>query len=169
MLPLPAEDVLQRIRIRQTDGSWTDDAFHGLLPDALLSADYDLYTDGSCSTEPLAERRRAGWAVVWADAEGREAARLSGVVHRAFPQTPQAAEYLAALAAAEVAQPGHEVMCDCLGVVRHFGQRSNAKQLSAKLRLQWGGAPGAWRGRMGAGQLDDQGPSARRARGEPVR
>ena len=71
---------------------------------------------------------------MWADAEGREAACVSGVVHRAFPQTPQAAEYLAALAAAEVAQPGHEVMCDCLGVVHQFGQRSATKQLSAKLR-----------------------------------
>ena len=132
-LPLPAEDVRQRFHMKHSDGTWSDEAFCGSIPTALRSSEYDLYTDGSCSTEPLAERRRASWAVVWADLDGTEIGRLNGVVPRGMPQTPQAAEYLAALAAAEVAQPGHEVYCDCLGVVRHFVQRAGASQLSAKL------------------------------------
>ena len=134
IFPLPAAHVQQRIQVKQRDGTWTNKEFHGFVPDGLLSNEYDLYTDGSCSTAALAERRRAGWAVVWADVKGTEVGRISGVVPRGFPQTPQAAEYLAALAAAEVAQPGHEVFCDCLGVVRHFAGRTGAAQLSAKLR-----------------------------------
>ena len=134
LLPLPAEDVQQRIHVQQRDGSWTNEVFNGTVPDALMSDEYDLYTDGSCSTAALAERRRAGWAVVWADFEGTEVGRLSGVVPRGLPQTPQAAVYLAVLAAGEVAQLGHEVFCDCLGVVRHFAQRAGVPQLSAKLR-----------------------------------
>ena len=66
----PSDDLCQRIGMRRDDGSWEEKEFDGTVPDELQKLSF-IFVDGSCTTESLAERRRAAWAVVWADGEGK--------------------------------------------------------------------------------------------------
>ena len=100
---------------------------------------------GHCTTEPLAERRRAAWAAVWTDGNGIELGRLSGVVPAHYPQSPQAAEYLAGLAAAHIASPDQTVFSDCANVVRSFtadaiGQLDGRRRYSGIVKAARAGA-----------------------------
>lgn len=88
----------------------------------MLLAAPRLYIDGYCSTAALAERRRAGWAVVWTDDLGTACGKLSGMVPRPYPQTPQAAEFVAGLVSSQTAVQPQNVASDCLNVVKQFGQ-----------------------------------------------
>ena len=81
-----------------------------------------LFIDGSCTTHPIPECRRAAWSVVRVCPEGQVSATFSGVVPIEMPQTPQAAEYFAGGVAAQVAYSADDIMSDCENVVRHFRQ-----------------------------------------------
>ena len=64
------------------------------------------FCDGSASRRPVAERRRASWAVAFFSPEGDLEAKIRGPVWRNLPPTPQAGEYVGAVAAVQlVAQP----------------------------------------------------------------
>ena len=115
------------------DGSAVVEPFDYRIPDELMGEGIWLFTDGSCTTHPLDDRRRAAWSLVWAQADsGKPMAILSGLVPYGWPQTPQAAEYLAALAASNAGRPRQPVWSDCAGVIRHFG-RPSASRLDPQL------------------------------------
>ena len=99
----------------------------------LMRGQGDLFTDGSCTTHPIAECCRAAWAVVCVLPCGTAVARVSGAVPADCPQTAQAAEYRAAGAAAEHADASTRIRSDCLNVVRHFNDHGSS-QLSRKKR-----------------------------------
>ena len=86
LLP-PADDCREIMEIKNADGSWNSFPFGGEPPRGEGLDVADLFVDGSCSTHPLAERRRAAWACIWADTNGDALARLTGVVPRSLPQT----------------------------------------------------------------------------------
>ena len=119
----PSDFLGEQLMIRCADGDWQDAPFDGCqeLPAMLLAAPR-LYIDGYCSTAALAERRRAGWAVVWTDDLGTACGKLSGMVPRPYPQTPQAAEFVAGLVSSQTAVQPQNVASDCLNVVKQFGQ-----------------------------------------------
>ena len=77
-----------------------------------------LYGDGSCDTSPIAELRRAACAVVQVDNDGNPMRRISAVIPRSLPQTPQAGEYVAAGLAIMFANDELTYVGDCKGVVR---------------------------------------------------
>ena len=76
-----------------------------------------IFTDGSCTRRFNSEFNRAAWAAVQIDSTGALQAVLKGIVPRTLPQTPQAAEYLAAAAATEVTTGETSIYIDCKGVV----------------------------------------------------
>ena len=131
----PADDLGEQLMVREAGGAWKEAPFDGCqeLPHLLLEAPRQ-YMDGSCSTAPLAERRRAGWSLVWTDVEGVACGVLSGTVPRPFPQTPQAAEYIGGLISSQTAVQAQDVASDCLNVVRQFGQTQGA-QLSYRKKF----------------------------------
>ena len=59
-----------------------------------------LFADGHCSRTGVHGLDRASWAVVEVNDSAEVAACFFGAVPRAYPQTPQAAEYFAAANAA---------------------------------------------------------------------
>ena len=77
----------------------------------------DIYIDGSCTTGPFKEFRRAAFAVVAMKEDGRVTAAASSPIWRSLPQTPQAAEYVALAAAAQLATGSSRICCDCQNVV----------------------------------------------------
>ena len=93
----------------------------------------ELFVDGSCTTHPIAECRRAAWAVVRVLANGTRVAWCRGAVPSDWPQSAQAAEYFAAGAAGQVATKNTVIRSDCLNVVQHFNA-DVAKQLSRRRR-----------------------------------
>ncbi len=81
----------------------------------------NFYFDGSCSTHVIPELRRAGWAIVVKDAEGKPIARISSPLWRSLPQTPQAAECVAYAAAVQFVAGASVFYGDCANVVRQAG------------------------------------------------
>ena len=85
-----------------------------------------IFTDGSCSTQLDPERRRAGWAVVEVGEELIDGKLVKlravwGTIPSSWPQSSQAAEFAAAVAAAElIGDPQAKVYSDCKGVVDAF-------------------------------------------------
>ena len=142
----PASKPLEQMRVRSPSGSWAPHEVQSGVPADLQGNEVSIFVDGSCTTHDLAERRRAAWAVVWTSEVGQSLAEFSGLVPAAWPQTPQAAEYLAGQAAALVAKPGQSVYSDCQNVVRHFNQPNSRAALSDRLRYS-----GVVRGAMGGG------------------
>jgi len=80
-----------------------------------------VFLDGSCSREPLARLNRAAAAltVVHLEPPYKLLGYIHGPVVRSLPQTPQAAEYVAYAAAAQIAIADTTLVGDCLGVVNH--------------------------------------------------
>ncbi len=81
----------------------------------------NFYFDGSCSTHVIPELRRAGWAIVVKDADGKPVARISSPLWRSLPQTPQAAEYVAYAAAVQFVAGASIFYGDCANVIRQAG------------------------------------------------
>ena len=77
----------------------------------------EVFCDGSASRHAVAELRRAAWAIFFTTADGSPKATVSGPVWEHLPQTPQAAEYLSAVAAIQLLRQPSWVIGDCLGVV----------------------------------------------------
>ncbi len=79
-----------------------------------------LYVDGSCTTGVFAELRRAGAAVVQRAHGETVVARVRYPLPAPFPQTPQAAEYVALGLSQQLLRAGctADVASDCLNVVR---------------------------------------------------
>ena len=75
------------------------------------------FWDGSASRHPVAELRRAGWAVHFTDEDGTARATVRGPVWAHLPQSPQAAEYLSAVAAVQLLRHPTDLIGDCAGVV----------------------------------------------------
>ena len=50
---------------RCLDGGWDEQEFLDAIPLAARQPGVDLFTDGSATTHPLAERRRASWSAIW--------------------------------------------------------------------------------------------------------
>ena len=91
---------------------WPEDDRH----DELLSGG-EVFCDGSASRHAVAELRRAAWAIHFTTADGSPKATVSGPVWEHLPQTPQAAEYLSAVAAIQLLRQPSWIIGDCLGVV----------------------------------------------------
>ena len=78
----------------------------------------NVFTDGSADRHPVAELRRAAWAVVWISEQGDTVAEITGAVLDSLPQTPQTGEYMAAPAAVQLTTVLARHVTDCLGVSR---------------------------------------------------
>ena len=103
------------------------------------------YTDGSCDTHAVVALRRAGWAVIFKDENGAEQGRVRGPVWRPFPQTPQAAEFIAMAVCAQAVQQRTLVYADCWNVIaaanelrKSSGPAPNRKALAYDGALRFG-------------------------------
>jgi len=76
------------------------------------------FCDGSAGRHPVAELRRAAWAVAFFNDLGQLQLKVAGPVWRHLPQTAQAAEYLSAMAAVQLMKRPTRLVGDCLGVVK---------------------------------------------------
>ena len=76
-----------------------------------------LYGDGSCDACPIGELRRAACALVQVDEGGQAKRRITAVIPSSMPQTPQAAEDVAAALAVRFATGDFTYIGDCKGVV----------------------------------------------------
>ena len=99
----------------------------------------DIYIDGSCTTGPFKELRRAAFAVVAMKEDGQVTATASSPLWRSLPQTPQAAEYVALAAAVQLITGKSKIFCDCKNVVNdaqdiRSGARNGKKQYAGILR-----------------------------------
>ena len=99
----------------------------------------DIYIDGSCTTGPFKELRRAAFAVVAMKEDGQVTATASSPLWRSLPQTPQAAEYVALAAATQMVTGRSKIFCDCKNVVDDAqdlrgGARNGKKQHAGILR-----------------------------------
>jgi len=92
----------------------------------------DLFIDGSCTAHVVPELRRAMWSVAEVDEQGEALAIVRGPVWAPLPQTPQASEYCALVAANQLVARRARVHGDCLGVV-NGANAPQAKRLSHKL------------------------------------
>ena len=84
-----------------------------------------VFTDGSCSTQLDPSRRRAGWAVVevadhLVDGEIVGIYAVWGTLPAGWPQSPQAGEFAAVVAAAELVADSAGIYSDCQSVVDAF-------------------------------------------------
>ena len=77
-----------------------------------------VFIDGSCTRTPIRELNRAAFSVVMVNPSGKAVIKVAAPVWAHLPQTPQAAEYCAYAAAAELAAHGTCVYGDCANVVR---------------------------------------------------
>ena len=77
----------------------------------------DLYVDGSCTTGPFKELRRAAFAEVAVREDGAVTAAATSPIWRSLPQTPQVAEYVALAAAVQLVTGESTVYSDCQNVV----------------------------------------------------
>ena len=76
-----------------------------------------VFVDGSCTAFKYKVLNRAAWSVAMVDEQGELVARISGTVWASLPQTPQAAEYVALGAAAELCTKEAWIYDDCSNVV----------------------------------------------------
>ena len=101
-----------------------------------------IFIDGSCDTPNDHRMRRAGWAAVEVEPyliNGQLVRRRAvwGTIPSAWPQTSQAAEHAAAVAAAELGSGTATIFTDCLGVMKLM-QDLEGKSLHQK--KMWAGA-----------------------------
>ena len=82
----------------------------------------DVFVDGSCDQHPIKELKRASWSCVQVDAEGNKVASAHGTVPRHLPQTSQAGEFAALVAATRAAGGTCCVYGDCSNVVKSWTQ-----------------------------------------------
>jgi len=78
----------------------------------------NLFADGHCSRTGIKGLDRASWAILELDDTGCPVAWVYGAVPRDLPQTPQAAEYLAAVYASHFVRSPSILHDDCANVVR---------------------------------------------------
>ena len=76
-----------------------------------------LFTDGSCTKERVPELNRAAYSIVMIDVQGKRKACATGAVPYGFPQTPQAAENLGAVAGIRLATTSGKLYGDCKNAV----------------------------------------------------
>ena len=91
------------------------------MPNGLVMRD-TIFADGHATRTGIDGLNRASWAVVELDEAGDLVSYMRGVVPADYPQTSQAAEYLGAAYAAQVAGPEATLYDDCANVVRDFGR-----------------------------------------------
>ena len=109
-----------------------------------------IFVDGSCSTHADPQLRRAGWSVVevapYLVNGGLVKLRaVWGTLPAGWPQTPQAAEHAAIVAAAALAKPSARCFSDCKGAIALMC----APAVDAlRPQRRWGGA---WRLAMQVG------------------
>ena len=77
-----------------------------------------VFIDGHCSRHVIDGMDRAAWAIVLMDDGGTEVAWIRGTIPKEYDQTPQAAEFVAAMYAAEKCGDGSVIYCDCENVVK---------------------------------------------------
>jgi len=112
----PADDA----RLPPSDGgiSITRSGFDGDPNELLREVGGDWgFCDGSASRHPVEELRRAAWAAAFLDADGNVQVKITGPVWANLPQTPQAAEYIGAVAAIKVMTRPTTLVGDCLGMI----------------------------------------------------
>eukprot|EP00973_Karenia_brevis_P065272 9065727-Karenia_brevis.AAC.1 len=116
VLPHPGDKVTARpavqdgfeVRFEHSQGWALDDTTVG----------GDLFVDGSCKPHVVPELARAAAAVVAIDADSQLLFRFLMPVCRPWPQTPQAAEYIAGALPYRVATTETVVYSDCANVVK---------------------------------------------------
>ncbi len=123
---------------------WTLDGREVVNPRDIFGC---LYVDGSCTTQAIKELRRAAAAVITRVPNGTVGSRVLIPVYAPLPQTPQAAEHLAAAFAYRavghgVADGGATIGTDCSGVIRviHGGtpaMTSRRRMYAGLLREVW--------------------------------
>ncbi len=129
--------------------------------------------DGSASQSPLAELRRASWAVVQVDDQGRPSAAVSGLVPCGFPQTSQAAEFLAAHGFSVYGAQGAQAIGDCSNVVKQVAANwpdatAPHRKYAGVVRSMWRCARGPWVFRKVAAHVTDAAAIAQ-LRGDELR
>ena len=77
-----------------------------------------VFGDGSCTTPPLRDLRRAGWSLSCNLPGLGQIVNVHGPVWSSMPQTPQSAEHAALGALAQLACCSTVFVGDCLGVIR---------------------------------------------------
>ena len=122
-MPHPADGVQLApveggIEIERSDG-----VVHESGPPIGLGGSWAFW-DGSASRHPVAELRRAAWAVAYVDDAGSTQAVITGPVWRNLPQSPQASEHIGAVAAIQTLSLPTRLVGDCLGVVKAVSQLS---------------------------------------------
>ena len=78
----------------------------------------EVFIDGSCTQHKVHELRRASWSVRAVDDQGLSKDMVIGPVWAPLPQTPQAAEFCALAAVAQVLTERARIYGDCWGVVK---------------------------------------------------
>ena len=79
-----------------------------------------MYADGHATRTGVDELNRASWAIIELSDDGELRSYLRGCVPATYPQTAQAAEYMAAAVSTLVAEPEATLYDDCANVVRDF-------------------------------------------------
>ena len=88
----------------------------------------DVFVDGSCVPDTVAELSRAAWAAVMVDHEGRAVRGISGLVPVHLPQTAPAAEFCALEAVAATTGEENRILGDCQAVVNGATAEPDAKR-----------------------------------------
>lgn len=123
---------------------WGTDEIKGCdgLGDAIDTFVGPTLMDGHCSRTRIKGCDRASWAVVNVDTQAAPVKWLVGTVPVAFPQTPQAAEYFAAMYAALYGDKDNVVYGDCENVIRTFnkspgGGANTDDRYAGNFHLSW--------------------------------
>ena len=85
-----------------------------------------VFIDGHCSRSIFDGMDRAAWSIVLMSNEGLVVSWIRGTLAKEYDQTPQAAEFVAAMYAAELCGGGSTVYCDCENVVAQFKRPAEA-------------------------------------------
>ena len=101
--------VTAQARFESVGSSFSD----GLFVDPTC----EVFLDGSCRPHGCPEASRAAWAAVQIDSAGALVRGLKGTVPAICPQSAQAAEHCAMLAAAKASSKGTAFVGDCQGVI----------------------------------------------------
>ena len=86
----------------------------------------NIFIDGHCSRHVIDGMDRAAWAIGLMSDEGLEVAWIRRTIPKEYVQTPQSAEFVAAMYAAEKCGDGFVIYCDCENVVKQFQRPAEA-------------------------------------------
>jgi hypothetical protein len=103
-----------------------------------------VFADGHCSRFGVQGMDRAAWGLVQVDHAGMPVAWVRGTVPPDYAQTPQAAEFFAAVHAVDLTDGNATLYDDCLNVVRqfqrevkHWGDESSAYAGAMRTAAKW--------------------------------